>query len=149
MQKLKELDEFKNARSIMFYVSKGKEVYTKEIIKEFQGDRILLAPKTTGDIILPFVIDSFQNLVPNKYGILEPDTMKFKGRIDLVIVPGLVFDEKMNRIGYGQGYYDKFLKTLDCCKIALAFDFQIIDEFKVKDYDVPMNKIVTEERIIE
>jgi len=73
--------------------------------------------------------------------------------IDLVIVPGVVFDKSGHRIGYGHGYYDRFLDNLEkinknAVKVGLAYDFQIADKVPIEKHDVPVDKIVTEKRII-
>ncbi|MCX7658787.1 MAG: 5-formyltetrahydrofolate cyclo-ligase, partial [Oscillospiraceae bacterium] len=89
------------------------------------------------------------------YGILEP--VKELARrvppenLDMVIVPGVAFDLKKNRIGYGGGYYDRFLKKMrfNCLKVGIAFEFQIVPEIPASENDVPVDIIVTEKRIIK
>ncbi|NLD47053.1 MAG: 5-formyltetrahydrofolate cyclo-ligase, partial [Clostridiaceae bacterium] len=70
--------------------------------------------------------------------------------IDFVIVPGVVFDIKRNRIGYGAGFYDAFLKRLDprCFKAGIAFEFQVYQQVPVEPHDVPLDTVITEERFI-
>ena len=71
-------------------------------------------------------------------------------KLDLVIVPGIAFDKKGHRIGYGYGYYDRFLKTIKkkAVKIGLAFDFQLIESIPEEEHDVPMNIVVTDKEIL-
>ncbi len=69
--------------------------------------------------------------------------------IELVIVPGIVFDIKGYRVGHGLGYYDKFLKKTNAKKIGLAFEFQVVSEISYEEHDIKMDKIVTEDRIID
>lgn len=94
----------------------------------------------------------------NKYGIKEPaadiqkcDADKYENKyIECAIVPGVAFDRSCNRIGFGAGYYDRFFENNpECFKIALAYDFQIINETIAScEHDVKMDVIVTEQRVI-
>ncbi len=68
--------------------------------------------------------------------------------LDLIIVPGVGYDEQGNRIGHGKGYYDNLLKNSIALTIGLAFEFQIIKKIPIEKHDVTINKILTEERII-
>jgi len=157
-EKLYSLSEFKEAKNIMIYVSFNNEVDTIEIIKE-----ILINKEKT--IVVSYVVrnnpilqlselKSFNELEPKKLGILEPKDNFIREfslkKLDLVIVPGLVFDKNGHRIGYGYGYYDRFLKKIDGDKkIGLAFDFQLVDKIPEEQHDVPMDIIVTEERVLK
>ena len=155
---LKSLKEFKEAKNILFYISCKKEVDTQEIIKE-------LLEKKEKNIIVPYTIKNkpkiflselkdFVELEPKTFGILESKEKYIrefnKDKVDLVIVPAIVFDKNGYRIGYGYGYYDRFLKTIkkDIVKVGLAFDFQLIDKIPEEEHDVPLNIIVTEKEII-
>ena len=71
--------------------------------------------------------------------------------IDLVIVPGIAFDRSGERIGYGMGFYDRFLKKIrkDTSSIGLAYEFQIVDDIPSEETDVKVNKIITEKRVIK
>jgi len=147
------LKQFKKSKTIMFFVSINSEVNTHFIIKDALKSKIAVVPKVVHHEIEPSLIIDFDNLVPSgKFGILEPiEAMKTAYKnIDLVLVPGIVFDKEGHRIGYGFGYYDKFLKKVPkAIKIGLAFDFQVIDKIPREMHDVPVDVIVTEERIIE
>ena len=97
-------------------------------------------------------LNSFEDLVEGPYGILEPKKEKIKeisfDEIDLIIIPGIVFDLKGNRIGHGKGFYDRLLKNTKVSIIALAFEFQIIGKIPVDKNDKPVDIIITEKRII-
>lgn len=152
IKRLRKLKEFKKAKTIMFYVSKGSEVYTHDIIKKMIKKKKIIVPVTdfkNKDLILSEIND-FKELEPGYYNVLEPKNVKEVdiNKIDVVIVPGVVFDKKKNRIGYGEGYYDIFLKKAKALKIGLCFDFQLIDEIKKEKYDVAVDVIVTDKYII-
>ena len=156
------LKEFIESRFIMCYVDFRKEVVTRGLIKECisKGKRIavpLIEPGTGArkSIAACEIIDIEAELAKGCYGILEP--VKDSARrvppedLDMVIVPGVAFDLKKNRIGYGGGYYDRFLRKtrFNCVKVGLAFEAQIVAEIPACENDVPMDIIITEERIIK
>jgi 5-formyltetrahydrofolate cyclo-ligase len=97
-------------------------------------------------------LEKWDDLSPGVYNILEPRKEKIKeasiDEIDLIIVPGVGFDEKGNRIGHGIGFYDKLLKDSKSKFIGLAFEFQVIKNIPIEKHDIKMDKIVTEKRII-
>ena len=147
------LEHYNKAKIVMFFVSFNSEVNTHEMIKEALKNKIIVIPKVAHHEIEPSVIIDFDNLVPSeKFDILEPiETMKIAYKnINLVLAPGIVFDKQGHRIGYGFGYYDKFLKKVPkAFKIGLAFDFQVVDKIPIEMHDVPVDMIVTEEGVIE
>ena len=147
------LQEYKKAKNVMFFVSFGNEVHTHEMIKQALKDKIVIAPKVLNHDIEPSVIMSLDNLVPTgKFGILEPiDLMKIAYKnIDLILVAGIAFDNEGYRLGYGLGFYDIFLAKLPkAIKIGLAFDFQVVDKVPREEHDVPVDTIVTDKRVIE
>ncbi|KHO46627.1 MAG: 5-formyltetrahydrofolate cyclo-ligase [archaeon GW2011_AR3] len=148
---LESLPEFQRARSCMVFVSKGSEVFTHDLIQENLTRKRISVPATTKAHIIPAVINYFDELKEGMFGILEPRKIveMDKEDIDLVIVPGIAFDETGNRLGYGKGYYDKFLKLVGCPKIALSFEMQIAEEVPRHSNDVKMDIIVTEQRVIK
>lgn len=137
----------------MFFVSFGSEVHTHDMIKEALKSKTVIVPKVVHHEIEPSVIIDFDNLVPSgKFKIPEPiEAMKIAYKnIDLILVPGIAFDKEGHRIGYGFGYYDRFLRRVPkAIKIGLAFDLQIVDKIPREMHDVPVDLIVTEERVIE
>ena len=151
--KLLNLEHFKKSKTIMFFVSFNSEVDTHSMIKKSFQNKTVVVPKVVQHEIQPSVIIDFDNLMPSgKFEILEPiEVMKIANKnIDLVLVPGIAFDKKGHRIGYGFGYYDKFLKKVPkAIKIGLCFDFQVADEIPHEEHDVPVDFIVTEERVLE
>lgn len=152
-EKLFGLDSYKKSKTAMLFVSFNREVNTHDMIKKSFGKKNVVIPKVMQQEIEPSIIIDFDNLIPaGKFGILEPiEIMKIAYKnIDLVLVPGIAFDSEGHRIGYGFGYYDKFLKKVPkAVKIGLAFDFQIVDKIPKEEHDVPVDFIITEKRIID
>ena len=151
--KLFNLEHFRKSKTIMFFVSFNSEVDTRNMIKKSFQNKTVVVPKVAQHEINPSIIIDIDNLIPaGKFGIFEPiEAMKIAYKnIDLVLVPGIAFDKTGHRIGYGFGYYDKFLKKVPkAIKIGLCFDFQIVDKIPHEEHDVPVDFVVTEERVLE
>ena len=155
---LTETVEYINSQNIMFYVATRSEVQTEEMIK--------MSIKMGKNVFVPIILPECINLAPSKIvdfdielekgnkGILEPKKEYHRiftpENIDLIVVPGIAFDLKGNRIGRGFGYYDNFLrKVCSFAKIvALAFEMQTVKKIPNDKNDIPVHKIITEKRII-
>jgi 5-formyltetrahydrofolate cyclo-ligase len=131
-------------------------VKTDKIISEAlaHGKRILVPfANVAKRQLLLSEISNLNELSPGAFGIPEPKhNKKFPiEKVDLVIVPGIAFDRKGNRVGYGTGFYDRFLKKIKKSVpfVALAYDFQIVGDIPANKMDVRIHKIVTEKEIIE
>lgn len=142
---------YKASRCIFIFVSYNGEVDTHRIIKYALKDKkIVCVPKVISkkEGMISVKIDKFEDLKPGTYGILEPtDTSSTINacNIDTAFVPGAAFSKSCGRVGYGGGFYDRFLKNTNewCKKIALAYDFQIFDKVPMEKYDVWMDGIIT------
>lgn len=154
------LDKFKNSKNIMCYIDFKKEVSTKRLITEAiaMGKQVsvpyITDIKDQNNIMVAAIIRDYELLEKGTYGIYAPQKEGLismdPNSIDLIIVPGVAFDLNMNRIGYGAGYYDRFLRLLrpDCLKVGIAFEIQIIDEIPIETFDIQLDHIVTEDRVI-
>lgn len=148
------IEEYRTAKTIMLYMNFHNEVPTGRIINNVRSSgKNLVLPYTNNKFeIIPFEIPAAGELrdylVRSKFGILEPDPSLCKeadvNTIDLVVVPGSVFDITNNRIGYGKGCYDRFLSKLPASvyKIGLAYDFQVLPSVPVTQTDVKMDEIL-------
>ncbi|WP_040215154.1 5-formyltetrahydrofolate cyclo-ligase [Clostridium polynesiense] len=153
--KLFDIDEYKNAKNIFLFTSFGSEVDTHEIIRQAlrQGKRVAV-PRVNKETKLmeAKIIDNLEDMAEGYYGILEPSEAAEEmspESIDLIIMPGVAFDLKGGRIGYGAGFYDKFLKEVSesTPKIAIAYELQLIEEVPMESYDVRIDGVITEKRI--
>ena len=155
---LNRIDEYKNADTVLFYVNYRSEVITAPYIEKAlsEGKRIY-CPRVEGLDISFFRIDKMSDLSPGYQGILEPgkdELKRYTGNMQndktIVIVPGSVFDRSGNRMGYGKGFYDRFLKRYaKLIKIAVCYDMQIMDEeIAHNENDVRMDIIVSERQVI-
>ncbi len=155
--KLFSLQEFIRAETVMFYVSFQKEVRTDEMIIEALKDKRVAVPAVKGGGLAVFEVADYDgSFEKGSFGIPEPKEGHRKlvkqEVIDLVIVPGVVFDKHGGRIGFGKGYYDRFLKGLreinrNAHVIGLAFEMQVVEELKLEKNDVKMDKVITEKEI--
>lgn len=158
-EKVLSLPETEIQKNIMLYASNKEEVQTGGLIKQFLEKRKNVAlPRVVKDTkeLKIFWIKNFPEDLELAYkGILEPKKELNEAKledIDIAIVPGVAFDIYGNRLGYGQGFYDRFLKKLLNIKnmksiIALAFEIQIFKKISVTDRDIPVNKLITEQKI--
>ena len=152
---LSALPMIKQAQTILSYISFGNEVGTHEFIRSALKNKNIVVPFVTDTahrhLALSYLLD-WAHLTPGSYGILEPSPdhvthVEYKD-VDISIVPGIAFDVLCHRIGYGCGYFDRILKKFRTPKIGLAFDIQILEKIPYTIYDVPMNYVLTEKRII-
>jgi 5-formyltetrahydrofolate cyclo-ligase len=148
---------FRRARTVMLFSSFRSEVDTKRVIAEALRlkKRVVLpkvaAGKTRG--ILPVEIrEPAKDLAPGAYGIMEPVSAGkalTPSAIDAVFIPGLAFDKRGYRIGYGGGYYDSFMRRIPRRKTAgLAFGAQVVKTMPRERHDVPVGRIYTEKGVI-
>lgn len=145
-------DALKNANTVMVYLASFNEVRTDKITEKFlrEGKRVV-APVTDEENIslTPYLFTDAKELTNGAYGIKEPkrDFRVEKSQIDAVIVPGIAFDKNGNRMGFGKGYYDRFLEDFCGKKIGICYDFQIIDAIPTNEHDIAMDYIISEENI--
>ena len=155
---LRRLEEYQNSRIPLIYVSFKSEVDTHQIIIERLNSGLEVAvPKidiTNRRLKTYLLRDWKKELKPGVYGILEPDvkvaSLIRPSQIDIVVVPGSVFDRRCGRYGYGGGYFDRFLsiEAPQALRIGLAFSLQFLPKIPLKIHDQRMDIIVTENKTL-
>jgi 5-formyltetrahydrofolate cyclo-ligase len=156
-----KLPEFTKARSVAFYVAKQEsgEVETKDMIQRTLelGKKVLVPVVESHRLIFSELLDFDSDLVPCTFGILEPkpDCRRpaWVEESDLVVVPGLAFDSRGFRLGYGKGYYDRLAREVASTKpflpfVGLAYEFQLADKIPATPKDMRVNILVTEKRVL-
>jgi len=138
---LSNMSAYRDAKIILGYIPIKNEVRTNKLLPNalpgFDENKTLVALKNNGE------------LVAGPYKTKQPSYSKDKlTKFDFAIVPGVAFDERGNRLGYGKGYYDKLLAKNKATKVGLAFDIQIVDDIPAESHDIQMDFIVTETRVI-
>lgn len=149
-EKFFNLEIVKNSKTFLSYMDFKNEVPTRKINETLikLGKTLNLPKIIQGDMVAVLNNNRFEI---GKYGISEPLGERFYKNIDVIIVPGVAFNRNGDRIGFGKGYYDRFLSEgiyKNSLKIALAYDFQINDEFSGEDFDIKMNIIITDKEVI-
>ncbi len=150
---------WQQSKTIMLYLSFQNEVATEVIYQRgWQEGKTMLLPicAPSGGLMEMSVLSSLDSLVPNRYGIGElPEHLQniaAPEEIDLCIIPGIAFDKKGNRLGFGAGYYDRYLPRVNqkAKRIALAYECQLYDGTLPTDaYDLPMQYILTEKKMYQ
>lgn len=156
--RLFEFANFMEAKIILLYINNNNEVNTKQIIKRsLKLGKIVIFPslRTKGNkITLMKINDIARDLKIGPTGLLEPDAAKCKKVplkcIDIAIIPVLAMDEKGNRIGSGDGYYDRLIPKLPITarKVGIAFEDQIMKQVPTESHDKHVDIIITDKRII-
>ena len=152
---LLSLDEYADAKCIALYAPAHNEVDTGLILADaFHAGKRVLFPAVCGNQMVFRRVDHIDELQEGTFGILEPcptGTDHQADEADLIVVPGVAFDLAGHRIGYGKGFYDRFLHHPDCSAhlVGLCHDFQLTEGIIPADvHDIPMEIIVSEIRII-
>jgi len=154
IDRLMQLDCFKTAATVAVYRSIGGEVQTQPLIDSCWS--------SGRQVCIPAYSMTLNRYIMSK---ISPDTVYFKGHlgieeptpllqtdvntIDLMIVPGVAFDRSGGRLGRGGGYYDRILSVYTGRTVAVAFDFQLVDQIPVEPHDRPVDTVVTETKTIE
>ena len=142
-----------NFNSVMCYLSFGNEVDTTPFISYFKiNDKEVSVPVCNGLDMFAAKFNDLDTFKVSNLGVMEPENpLKIdKSSIQICIIPGVAFDIYGNRVGYGKGYYDRFLAGENIIKIAICHDFQLIDKKISSDKnDIKMDYIITEQRTIK
>lgn len=143
---------FLNCDAIFTYVAFQNEVETRNLIHyALKKEKKIGLPMIKDNSIKPVEFTHWEDLSPGYAGILEPQVLKpfdFTA-LTLILVPGIVFDKQGNRLGFGKGFYDRFLKNKPQVKIGLAHSFQLVDRIEAQKTDVPIDYLITETDFID
>ncbi len=143
--------EFLQARVVGAYHAIGSEVRTDRIIAaaRAQGKKVAL-PRVEGERMAFYEYAEGDELVQGRFGVMEPrpSLAAMDSVVDLVLVPGVAFDRRGCRIGYGKGYYDRYLSMQHSFSMGLAYSFQLVDELPRGRFDRRISAVATEEGII-
>ena len=150
MARIEEMHCFRRAHVVMLYYPVHHEVDLRPLLDKYKDEKVVLLPVTHRDSIELRQYVGPENMKKGHYGIPTPQTATYRGKPDLVIVPGLAFDKELVRMGRGKGYYDRFLRGLrNVPKVGVCYDFQISDDLPWSWHDVRMDKVITPSAIYE
>jgi 5-formyltetrahydrofolate cyclo-ligase len=150
IEQLEQMAAFREAQVVLLYYPIHNEVDLRPLLTKYAGEKTFLLPVTHRRSMEVRPYDGEDMMRKGRLGVPEPQTETYKGAIDLIVVPGVVFDYHCHRIGRGGGYYDKFLsKQLSAKKIGVCYSFQL------KKHDIPhmfrepkMDRIITPQQSI-
>lgn len=155
IRRLKDSSAYNQAKWVHCYVSinERREVNTHPLIQEMlSGKKQAVVPVTNfGPGTLTHVqLNNFEDLNSNKWGVPEPGSGDevTADDLDLVVVPMVAGDPQCNRLGYGKGFYDRFLSQVDCPKIGLLYESCMAEQLPTEDFDVTLDQIITEDRVV-
>lgn len=150
-RKIIESPLFQNADSVYVYMDCKGEVSTRPLLEtSWKMGKKVAAPRVTGPGEMKYYyIHSYEDVAPGYYDIPEPITgEEANDKNALLIVPGVAFDKNRHRCGYGQGFYDRYLAAnREHPTIAVAFDFQIVEEVPADQYDIFPQVLITEKEV--
>jgi 5-formyltetrahydrofolate cyclo-ligase len=153
VERVTALSEAAKAHSVLGFASFGTELPTDPIMAWILGSgRRLLMPYVDGEALRAAEVRTVEDVAPGYRGIREPieRVALDPTEADLILVPGVAFDARGRRLGYGGGFYDAFLAGIDrgVPRAGLCFDLQVVDEVPAGDDDEPVDVIVTDKRAI-
>ena len=152
-ERLTELPEFRSARTIAAFASIRSEADTRPILERAWADSKRVAlPRVTEMQITLHLVGPEAELQPGPFGVPEPAPERAlvpPEEVDFVVVPALAVDPRGHRIGYGKGCYDQLLPSLrQAFSCVIAYDFQLLGEVPEESFDVPVDGVVTDVRVI-
>jgi len=144
--RVESLSHFKQAKVVLAYWSLSDEVSTHSFILKWAGKKKMVLPIVVGDTLELRAFNGIDSLaLSDSFGIQEPITEELINPkdVDFAVIPGVAFDNKGNRLGRGKGFYDRFLKQTNAYKVAVGYDFQILDEVPASSFDIPVDMVVS------
>ena len=148
-RKFLQTEQYRDAKTIYAYLPYNQEVKTQMIVLQAWADgKKVAVPKIYGEQMRFLYITDFSQVEPGYCNIPEPiyDEPIAEDKTALVLMPGLAFDSKGRRLGYGGGYYDKFLRDEpEHPKIALCYHFQMVEALETEEFDVPVDLVISAE----
>ncbi|MDL2215081.1 5-formyltetrahydrofolate cyclo-ligase [Dysgonomonas sp. OttesenSCG-928-M03] len=141
---------FNDSRKICIYNAMNDEVATRQFIDRWIHAKEFYLPVVKDNDIILRRLQEDTVFEKSKIGVFEPLGNDFTeySKLDIIIVPGVAFDRKGNRLGRGKGYYDRFLNKVKATKIGICFDFQLLDQIPSDNWDIKMDMIVSENDLI-
>jgi len=147
-QGIKDLGEYKKAQKVLLYYPVKKE---PDITGLMGDEKTFMFPKVSGDELILYEVKELKDLEEGSFGIKEPACGKETDpeEIEIAFVPGIAFDERGFRVGFGKGYYDRLLSKVKGVKVGVCYDFQVFKELPTDYWDIPVDLIITQSYILK
>lgn len=134
---------YKNSKTIYCYASVNNEVTLDVLIDDaLRSCKNVAFPKVEDKNLRFYLIKSMDDLKPGYFNVPEPETKDIAPEADLIIVPGVAFGNDGSRLGYGGGFYDRFLSDKKIYSIGVCYDFQISEDIPIMEHDRKINEII-------
>ncbi len=149
LQQLEQMHCFRDAKTVLLYYPVQNELDVLPLVKKYKREKTLLFPVShrRGITVHPYAGN--EQMHRGKFGIPEPTTPAYEGKIDLILVPGVAFDAKGRRLGRGGGYYDRFIKKqTHAVLVGVGYDFQLVDEVPAARHDQRVHRIILPSKTI-
>lgn len=150
-KRLRKIDAYTNAKTVACYYSIGSEVKTQDIMQEILSEgKTLALPRVAGDGLVFCSIKKFEDLEKGSFGIMEPKQNCTEISIfDVILVPAIAMTRTGQRLGYGKGFYDRFLADKSLTSVSLVYSKLLVKNIPRSDDDVPIQWVVTEDEVIK
>ena len=150
-ENLKKISSYANSQNIACYSSIGSEINTRNIMLNIlEQSKNLLLPRVINDNLEFYVVPNLEKLEKGSFEIMEPkDSCKKAEKINCILIPTVGISKTGIRLGYGKGYYDKFLSSTDAVKISLTYAKQIVKSIPNDSHDVKIDWIITEDENVK
>lgn len=147
---IEQMSAFREAQTVLIYYPIHNEVDLRPLLAKYEGQKTFLLPVTHRHSMEVRPYDGEDMMRRGRLGVPEPQTFTYRGHIDLIIVPGVVFDQHRHRIGRGGGYYDRFLrKQLTAKKVGVCYSFQLKKHTIPHSWrDQKLDRIITPQQTI-
>ncbi len=136
----------KDMTYVASFASFSHEIDSSLLNRKLCEEKKLCLPCVRGKNLFFYHVENLEQLIPSKWKIWEPDPSKsikiLPEQIDLILVPGLAFDKYNQRLGYGMGYYDRYLATMNGKKVGIAFREQKVASLPTEEHDLPVDQIL-------
>jgi 5-formyltetrahydrofolate cyclo-ligase len=148
---LKKIEAYREAQTIASYYSIGSEVKTQDIMQEIiSNGKTLALPKVDGDELVFYNVKKFEDLEKGEFGIMEPkENCPVVDKFDIILVPAVAMTRAGLRLGYGRGFYDRFLSDKNITSVALTYSKLVVKHIPKSNNDVPIHWVVTEDDVIK
>lgn len=148
VSKIEQLPLFMDAKVVLMYYPVHNEVDLRALLTKYP-DKTFLFPIAHRHSMEVRPYEGEELMKHGRFGIPEPQTLPYKGKIDLILVPGVAFDAHCRRLGHGQGYYDRYLRSVNAPSVGVCYDFQIEKHsLPHSAFDHPVDMVITPTRSI-
>jgi len=148
IKQIKENFNLDKYNVIGFYMPLGNEVDLRPLMKKLiESGKTIVIPKVLDKYNMEFYpLENIRDYHIGRFNVLEPNSNKKmpKNEIEIIFIPGIYFSYNKYRLGFGAGFYDRYLVNFCGIKVGICFNFQYISDFPINEYDIPMDKIITE-----